>query len=62
VKLQPDNASVHYLRGQILQNLKRTDEAKAEMQRAAEISNQARAKRQQELESPDSHLRQAAQP
>jgi len=61
-KLQPGNASVHYLRGQILQHLKRTDEAKAEMQKAAEISNQARTKRQQELESPDPDLRQQTEP
>ena len=50
LRLVPDNSSAHYLRGQILQKLQRTEEAKAEMRRATEIANQARNKRQQELE------------
>jgi tetratricopeptide (TPR) repeat protein len=62
LKLQPDNASVHYLRGQILQHLNRTEEARAEMQKAAGISNQARAKREQELENSDPDLRQTTEP
>ena len=62
LKLQPDNASVHYLRGQILQHLGRTEEAKAEMQKAAGISNQARAQREKELENPDPDLRQSPEP
>ncbi len=62
LKLQPDNASVHYLRGQILQHLNRTADARAEMQKAAGISNQARAKREQELENSDPDLRQTAEP
>jgi len=59
LKLQPDNASVHYLRGQILQHLGRTDEAKAEMQKAAGISNQERARREKDLENSDPDLRQS---
>ncbi len=51
-RLQPQNTSVHYLRGQILQHLRRTQEAGAEMQKATQISNDARNRRQQELESP----------
>ena len=62
LKLQPDNASVHYLRGQILQHLSRTEEAKAEMQKAAGISNQERAQREKELENPDPDLRQSPEP
>jgi tetratricopeptide (TPR) repeat protein len=62
LKLQPDNASIHYLRGQILQHLGRTEEAKGEMQKAAGISNQARAQREKELENPDPDLRQSPEP
>jgi tetratricopeptide (TPR) repeat protein len=62
LKLQPDNSSVHYLRGQILQHLRRTEEAKAEMQKAAGISNQARLQREKELENPEPDLRQAPEP
>ncbi len=62
LKLQPDNASVHYLRGRILQHLRRTDQAKAEMHYASAISNQARAKRQKELHNPDPDLQQALEP
>jgi tetratricopeptide (TPR) repeat protein len=63
LELVPDNSSAHYLRGQILQRLGRTDEAKAEMRRATEISNAARNKRQQELEGgvPDPELMQQSQ-
>jgi len=53
--------SVHYLRGQIL-HLNRTAEAKAEMQKAAGISNQARAQREKELENSDPDLRQSPGP
>jgi Flp pilus assembly protein TadD len=62
LKLQPDNASVHYLRGQILQHLNRREEAKAEMQKAAGISKEARDKREKELENPDPDLRQSPEP
>ena len=62
LNLQPDNASVHYLRGQILQHLNRTEEAKAEMKKAAGISNQARAKREKELDNSDPDLRQSPEP
>jgi Flp pilus assembly protein TadD len=60
----PDNSSAHYLRGQILQQLGRTDEAKAEMRRATEISNAARNQRQQELEGgvKDPELMQQGEP
>jgi len=51
-RLQPQNTSIHYLRGQILQHLRRMQEARAEMQKATQISNDARNRRQQELESP----------
>ena len=51
LRIVPDNSSAHYLRGQILERLGRTEEAKAEMKQANEISNSARAKRQQELEA-----------
>ena len=60
-KLESGNASVRYLRGQILQHLGRTEEARAEMREAAQISNSARQKRQQELENgvPDPELMQS---
>ena len=59
--LEAGNASVIYLRGQILQHLGRTAEARAEMREAAQISNSARQKRQQELETgvPDPELMQS---
>jgi predicted RNA polymerase sigma factor len=38
------------VRGQILEHLGRTQEARAEMQKVTEISNAAREKRHQELE------------
>ena len=43
--------SIHYLRGQVLQRLGRTQEAKAEMQMFTQMSNAAREKRHQELEA-----------
>lgn len=62
LRLEPENSSVHYLRGQILQHLGRATEAKAEMARAAAIANEARSKRQQELANPDPDLVQQPQP
>ncbi len=63
-KLSRDSESAHYLRGQILMHLGRTQEAKAEMQKFTDISNAAREKRHQELESgpvPDPELTQEPQ-
>ena len=51
LKLEPNGQSLHYLRGQILQRLGRTEDARAEMARSARIMNEARGKRQRELES-----------
>jgi len=62
LRLEPENSSVHYLRGQILQHLGRATEAKAEMARAAAIANEARSNRQQELANPDPDLVQQPQP
>ena len=62
LKLEPQNSSVHYLRGQILQHLGRADEAKQEMRKASEIANEARNKRQRELENPEPDLRQEPEP
>jgi tetratricopeptide (TPR) repeat protein len=50
MKLIPENETVHYVRGQILEHLGRTQEARAEMQKVTGISNAAREKRHQELE------------
>jgi len=64
MKSLPDNEAVHYLRGQILERLGRTQEAKAEMQKFTEITNAAREKRQKELEVgpiPDPQLTQEPQ-
>lgn len=58
-KLSPQSESVYYVRGQILQRLGRTQEARQEMQKFTEISNASREKRHQELESgpvPDPEL------
>jgi len=58
-KLHPESESVYYVRGQVLQRLGRTREAKAEMQKFTEMSNAAREKRHQELEAapvPDPEL------
>jgi tetratricopeptide (TPR) repeat protein len=64
LRIVPDNSSAHYLRGQILARLGRTEEAKAEMKQANQISNTARAKRQQELEGgvEDPQLMEATAP
>jgi predicted RNA polymerase sigma factor len=43
---------VHYVRGQVLQKLGRIQEAKAEMRTFTTMSNAAREKRHQQLESP----------
>jgi tetratricopeptide (TPR) repeat protein len=50
MKSVPQNEAVHYLRGQILERLGRTQEARTEMQKFTEITNAAREKRQKELE------------
>ncbi|MGA9897628.1 MAG: tetratricopeptide repeat protein [Terriglobales bacterium] len=58
-KLSPESEGVYYVRGQILQHLGRTQEAKAEMQKFTEMSNASREKRHQELEPgpvPDTEL------
>ena len=48
-KLDPGNSSVHYLRGQLLQRLGRTQEARAEMEATTRMMNEQRDKRQKEL-------------
>jgi tetratricopeptide (TPR) repeat protein len=48
-KLAPGNPPIHFVKGQILQKLGRTTEAKAEMATATRISNEQRDKRQKEL-------------
>ena len=62
--LDGESSGSHYLRGQVLQHLGRTEEAKAEMQTFTQLSNAAREKRHQELESgpmPNPELRQEPQ-
>jgi Tfp pilus assembly protein PilF len=49
-KADPDNASVHYVRGQVLKSLGRTQEAQSEMATFSRISNSALAKRRNELD------------
>jgi tetratricopeptide (TPR) repeat protein len=64
LKLDPDSPGVHYLRGQALQRLGRAQEAKAEMHTFTQLSNAAREKRHQELESgpmPNPELTQEPQ-
>jgi tetratricopeptide (TPR) repeat protein len=64
LKLDPDSPGIHYLRGQVLQRMGRVQEAKAEMQTFTEMSNAAREKRHQELESgpmPNPELTQEPQ-
>jgi tetratricopeptide (TPR) repeat protein len=51
LKLDPDSPGIHYLRGQVLQHLGRAQDAKAEMRTFTQLSNAAREKRHQELES-----------
>jgi len=51
-KAAPDNSSIHYVRGQILQKLGRTEEARAEMQQVTNLDKAARDKREKELETP----------
>lgn len=48
-KIDRDNSSVHYLRGQLLQRLRRTQEARAEMDATTRVMNEQRDKRQKEL-------------
>ena len=63
-KLSPGSESIYYLRGQILQHLGRTAEARAEMEKFTQMSNASREKRHQELESgpvPDPELTQEPQ-
>jgi tetratricopeptide (TPR) repeat protein len=50
-KLDPDSYTIHYVRGQVLKSLGRTTEAQTEMQAFTKMSNDAREKRRQELES-----------
>jgi tetratricopeptide (TPR) repeat protein len=64
LKLDPDSPGIHYLRGQVLQRLGRVQEAKVEMQTFTQMSNAAREKRHQELESgpmPNPELTQEPQ-
>jgi tetratricopeptide (TPR) repeat protein len=64
LKLDPDSPGIHYLRGQVLQRMGRGEEAKVEMQTFTELSNAAREKRHQELESgpiPNPELTQEPQ-
>ncbi len=58
-KLSPESESIYYVRGQILQHMGRTQEAKVEMEKFTRMSNESREKRHQELESgpvPDPEL------
>ncbi len=48
-KIDPENSNVHYLRGQLLQRLGRTQEARAEMEATTRVMNEQRDKRQKEL-------------
>jgi tetratricopeptide (TPR) repeat protein len=50
-KLDPDSYSIHYVRGQVLRSLRRTEEAQAEMRMYTKMANDAREKRHQELEA-----------
>jgi Tfp pilus assembly protein PilF len=64
LKSDPNSPGSHYLRGQVLQHLGRIQEAKAEMQTFTQLSNAAREKRHQELESgpmPNPELTQEPQ-
>jgi tetratricopeptide (TPR) repeat protein len=64
LKLDPDSPGIHYLRGQVLQRLGRVEDAKTEMQTFTQLSNAAREKRHQELESgplPNPELTQEPQ-
>lgn len=64
LKLDPDSPGIHYLRGQVFQHLGRAQDAKAEMQTFTELSNAAREKRHQEMESepmPNPELTQEPQ-
>jgi Flp pilus assembly protein TadD len=51
LKSSPNNQPLHYLRGQILKRLGRTEEAQAEMKTASELYEQSLTKRQREFES-----------
>jgi predicted RNA polymerase sigma factor len=51
LKLSPDNQPLHYLRGQILKRLGRTEEAQAEMKVAGDLYEKSLNKRQKEFES-----------
>ncbi len=50
-KLDPASYGIHYVRGQVLRSLGRTEDAQAEMQIYRQMSNDAREKRHQELET-----------
>ena len=63
-KLNPQSEAVYYVRGQILQKLGRTPEAKADMAKYTAMSNAARERRHQELDAapiPDPQLTQEPQ-
>ena len=63
-KLDANNSSVHFVRGQVLQKLGRTEEAKLEMAAATKVSEDQRSKRQQELygnRMPNPELKQEPQ-
>jgi tetratricopeptide (TPR) repeat protein len=58
-KLSPESESVYYVRGQILQHMGRTQEARTEMEKFTQMSNASREKRHRELEAgpvPDPEL------
>ena len=48
-KADPGNYTIHYLRGQVLRQLGRVEEAKAEMQATTRMMNKPREERQKEL-------------
>jgi tetratricopeptide (TPR) repeat protein len=50
-KLDPNNSTVHFLRGQALLRLGRQQEGKAELANATQILNTSRAQRQKEMEA-----------
>jgi hypothetical protein len=51
LKSSPNNQRLHYLRGQFLKRLGRSDEAQAEMKTASELYERSLTKRQKEFES-----------
>ena len=61
-KFAPESESVHYVKGQILQHLGRTAEAKAEMAEYTKMSSAAREKRHHELEGAIPNPELSAEP